>query len=211
VTGLFFVGNLLTNVPLPPDITQLVDLGFLANPLAIFVLPATLAATNLAGDVATLRSNGVSVFAYPLTIQLIRLGQPIGAFQFAVTGPPGVYTVLASPDLTTWSVLGAVSNSLGAVVIMDGTAHFSPQKFYRALQQSPPTNMVFIPPNTFMMGSPANEQDRNIFEGPQATVTLTHGFWIGKYEVTQGEYLSVMNTNPSDFPGDLSRPVSSVT
>jgi formylglycine-generating enzyme required for sulfatase activity len=29
--------------------------------------------------------------------------------------------------------------------------------------------------------------------------------------VTQGEYLSIMNTNPSDFPGDLSRPVSSVS
>jgi formylglycine-generating enzyme required for sulfatase activity len=42
-------------------------------------------------------------------------------------------------------------------------------------------------------------------------VTLTHGFWIGKYEVTQGEYLSVMNTNPSVFPGDLTRPVSDVS
>ena len=29
--------------------------------------------------------------------------------------------------------------------------------------------------------------------------------------MTQGEYLSIMNTNPSDFPGDLSRPVSSVS
>src|SRR6187549_3546791 len=33
---------------------------------------------------------------------------------------------------------------------------------------------------------------------------------MGKYEVTQGEYLEVMGTNPSNFPGDLSRPVSSV-
>ena len=29
--------------------------------------------------------------------------------------------------------------------------------------------------------------------------------------MTQGEYLSIMNTNPSDFPGDLSRPASSVS
>jgi len=42
-------------------------------------------------------------------------------------------------------------------------------------------------------------------------VTLSRGFWIGKFEVTQSEYLSVMNTNPSQFPGDLSRPVSSVS
>ena len=71
--------------------------------------------------------------------------------------------------------------------------------------------MVFIPPNTFTMGSPTNELHRQPNEGPQTVVTLTHGFWIGKFEVTQGEYVSVMNTNPSFFPGDLSRPVSSVS
>src|SRR5262249_13429594 len=80
----------------------------------------------------------------------------------------------------------------------------------RALQQSPRTNMVFVPPNAFTMGSPATEQDRSAEEGPQTEVALTHGFWIGKYEVTQGEYLSIMNSNPSNVQGDLSRPVSSV-
>ena len=147
LVGLFFVGNQLTNVTLPPDMTQLIGLGFLANPLATFVLPETLAATNLAGDVATLRNQGVEVFTYPLAVELIRLRQPIGAFQFAVTGPPGVYAVLASPDLAVWSELGAVTNSLGSIVFTDVAAHLSPQKFYRVLLQSPPTNMVFIPPN----------------------------------------------------------------
>jgi len=51
-----------------------------------------------------------------------------------------------------------------------------------------------------MMGSSTNEQDRNINEGPQTTVTLTHGFWIGKYEVTQEEYLAVMDTNRASSP-----------
>ena len=183
----------------------------LGNPLTTFVLSEPLAATNLAADVASLRNQGVSVFTYPLAVQLVRLRQPIGAFQFAITGPPGVYTVLGSTDLATWSAVGVATNPLGSVVFTDVTAHLSPQKFYRALLQSPPANMVFIPPNTFTMGSPTNELDRNIFEGPQTTVTLTRGFWIGKYEVTQGEYLAVMGTNPSDFPGDLSRPVSSVS
>jgi formylglycine-generating enzyme required for sulfatase activity len=61
------------------------------------------------------------------------------------------------------------------------------------------------------MGSPTNDLDSSSNERPQTTVILTRGYWIAKYEVTQGEYLSVMNTNPSVFPGDLSRPVSSVT
>ena len=32
-------------------------------------------------------------------------------------------------------------------------------------------------------------------------VTITEGFWMGKYEVTQGEYLAVMGSNPSWFNG----------
>jgi formylglycine-generating enzyme required for sulfatase activity len=71
--------------------------------------------------------------------------------------------------------------------------------------------MVHIPPNTYTLGSPTNELHRQTNEGPQTTVTLSHDFWIGKYEVTEGEYLDVTGTNPSFFPGDLSRPISSVS
>ena len=30
-------------------------------------------------------------------------------------------------------------------------------------------------------------------------MTISRGFWMGKYEVTQGEYLAVMGNNPSCF------------
>ena len=33
-------------------------------------------------------------------------------------------------------------------------------------------------------------------------MTISRGFWMGKYEVTQGEYLAVMGSNPSNFKGD---------
>jgi formylglycine-generating enzyme required for sulfatase activity len=39
-------------------------------------------------------------------------------------------------------------------------------------------------------------------EGPVRPVTLTKGFWIGQYEVTQPQYQAVMGTNPSHFRGD---------
>lgn len=42
-------------------------------------------------------------------------------------------------------------------------------------------------------------------------VTITHDFWIGKFEVTQGEYAALMGRNPSHFPGDSNRPVEKVT
>src|SRR6266498_878023 len=42
-------------------------------------------------------------------------------------------------------------------------------------------------------------------------VTLTRDFWLGKYEVRQGEYAAVMGKNPSHFPGDTNRPVEKLS
>jgi len=206
-------GNQLTNVTLPPDMTKLSTLTLTGNPLTTLVLSEALAITRLVGLVTSLPNQGVSVFTYPLAVSLLKPNRTLegNAFEFFVVGPPGIYAVLSSTNLAAWSVLGTTNNELGGILFTDEDINFSPKKFYRALFQSPPTNMVFISPNTFRMGSPTNEQDRSINEGPQTTVTLSRGFWIGKYEVTQAEYLSVMNTNPSVFPGDLSRPVSSVS
>ncbi|MCC6697773.1 MAG: formylglycine-generating enzyme family protein, partial [Candidatus Hydrogenedentes bacterium] len=59
---------------------------------------------------------------------------------------------------------------------------------------------VWIPPGTFVMGSPASEEGRNDDE-QQHQVTLTQGFWLGKYEVTQAQWQGVMGNNPSNFKG----------
>jgi formylglycine-generating enzyme required for sulfatase activity len=59
------------------------------------------------------------------------------------------------------------------------------------------------------MGSPENEVDRDSDEGPQA-VRLTKGFYMGKYLVTQRDYLAVMGSNPSNFPDDPNLPVEAL-
>jgi formylglycine-generating enzyme required for sulfatase activity len=48
-------------------------------------------------------------------------------------------------------------------------------------------DMAPIPGGTFEMGSPAGEKDRKADEGPQVEVKL-EPFWMGKCEVTWGEY-----------------------
>ncbi len=61
--------------------------------------------------------------------------------------------------------------------------------------------MVWIPPGSFRMGSPDNEAGRNDDEGPVHSVTISKGFWMGKYEVTQAQWNRVMDKNPSRFQG----------
>ncbi len=99
----------------------------------------------------------------------------------------------------------------------DPSAPTPGQRFYRAVSVAAPadTNLVFIQPGTFTMGSPTNEALRGSDE-VQHIVTISRGFWMEKFLVTQGNYLSVVATNPSYFTAangysdDLTRPVEQV-
>jgi formylglycine-generating enzyme required for sulfatase activity/tRNA A-37 threonylcarbamoyl transferase component Bud32 len=59
--------------------------------------------------------------------------------------------------------------------------------------------LALIPAGRFLLGSPENEAERGIDEGPQQEVAIPHSFRLGVYEVTQGEYREVMGSNPSQF------------
>ncbi len=110
----------------------------------------------------------------------------------------GNYTVVVSNDF------GSVTSALTPLQV-DGTpsAH---------TVASISMEMIFCPPGTFTMGSPTSETGRGTDE-TQHQVTLTNGFYLGKYEVTQAQYQTVMNGNseglnadPSQFKGS-NRPV----
>jgi formylglycine-generating enzyme required for sulfatase activity len=66
--------------------------------------------------------------------------------------------------------------------------------------------MVWINPGTFTMGSPETEPERSAIADreTQHQVTLTKGFYMGKYPVTQRQYEAVMGTNPSGFTTPVS-------
>ena len=69
---------------------------------------------------------------------------------------------------------------------------------------------VWIPPGTFTMGSPLDEKVRQANE-PQHKVTLTKGFYLGVYTVTQEEWQAVMGNNPSRCKGEKNLPVERVS
>lgn len=58
---------------------------------------------------------------------------------------------------------------------------------------------VEVPAGRFVMGSPEAEAGRASDEGPLREVTLPRPYWIGKYEVTQAQWLEVMKENPATF------------
>jgi formylglycine-generating enzyme required for sulfatase activity len=69
-----------------------------------------------------------------------------------------------------------------------------------------PSNMVFVEGGSFLMGNPSSDRPN---ERPVHPVQV-RSFYMGKYEVTQKEWVAIMGTNPSNWKGnDL--PVETVT
>ena len=164
----------------------------------------------------TIAALGLAAFTVSTKTQELNIATYAG---LTVRGEVGkVYSIeyvmglTQSNDASAWRCLEFLQLPASPYLWVDKSAPAMEKRFYRAVTMAPPTNMVFIPPGTFRMGSPQDEVDRDEWEGPQTDVIISRGFWIGKYEVTQGEYLEVMRSNPSLFqPGDTNRPVETVS
>jgi formylglycine-generating enzyme required for sulfatase activity len=79
----------------------------------------------------------------------------------------------------------------------------------KAFANSIGLKLVLIPAGKFTMGSPAGEKERDPDE-QQHEVAITRPFYMGVYEVTQGEYEKVMRYNPSHFKIGPEHPVEQV-
>jgi formylglycine-generating enzyme required for sulfatase activity len=62
--------------------------------------------------------------------------------------------------------------------------------------------LCWCPPGGFTMGSPPGELERRPDED-QVEVTLTKGFWMGKYEATQGQWKRVVGNLPGELTAEL--------
>lgn len=81
----------------------------------------------------------------------------------------------------------------------------------REVTNSVGMEFVLIPPGHFQMGTVQLIGNRNRHHGPAHEVTISQGFYLGKYEVTQHQWLSVMGQNPSWFDGCIHCPVERVS
>jgi formylglycine-generating enzyme required for sulfatase activity len=119
----------------------------------------------------------------------------------------GVYTL-------TYSISDGSSNEANATRVVNvGQASTHTADLNATVQ----LQMLWVEPGTFTMGSPTTEAGRSTNE-TEHNVTLTKGFYLGKYEVTQAQYEAVMTGNtdslsatPSQYGGNADRPVEKVS
>ena len=119
----------------------------------------------------------------------------------------GVYTL-------TYSVSDGASNEANATRVVNvGQASTHNADLNATVQ----LQMLWVEPGTFTMGSPTTETGRQPMQ-TEHNVTLTKGFYLGKYEVTQAQYEAVMTGNtdslsatPSEWPNNPNRPVEKVS
>jgi len=160
---------------------------------------------------------GLLFAARPVFSQAPALGVQLYA-GVNITGTTGrLFAVQATSNLAdsnSWACVDFVRLTATNCLWTDTSKNAaSGQRFYRTISAA--TNLVYILPGTFTMGSPTNEALRGTDE-VQHVVTITKGFYMGKNLVTQGDYLSVVGSNPSYFTPDngytldLLRPVEAL-
>ena len=165
-------------------------IGFLTNPMWANAQTSTLSLQLVGGNA---RVSVTADAGTPISVQ----------FTTDLSGNPTWVT------LTKYTLYGNPTVTIDPAGV--GTA-----RFYRAVVTAP-ANMAWVPPGGYAMGSPTNEAGRGPNNETQHTVTLTNGFFMGKLQVTQGAYVSLMHTNPSyfntnnGFAADLNRPVEQVS
>ena len=82
-----------------------------------------------------------------------------------------------------------VSNEIGSL-----KSYFTPLEVGKhrvELNSTVSIDMIWCPPGEFKMGSPTTEAGRDLDE-TQHQVTLTNGFYLGKYEVTRSQYKALL-------------------
>ena len=114
-----------------------------------------------------------------------------------------------------WNAGADVPDSYGTnwrpkVIASDGQSSGGGGTTSFSLPNGVSMEFVWIEPGTFTMGSPDSDSYGQSYEKPQHEVTISQGFWLGKYEITQGEWEAVVGSNPSYYQGS-SRPVEQVS
>jgi formylglycine-generating enzyme required for sulfatase activity len=122
-----------------------------------------------------------------------------------------------APVVPSWATLIEAQPDPAVVTDPAVRAAISATGFaWRVRDSGTQIEMLLVPPGTFQMGCimGSNQYGCNGSEQPVHTVTLTNAFYLGRYEVTQSQWVARMGSNPSyfqDSSDSASRPVEQVS
>lgn len=71
---------------------------------------------------------------------------------------------------------------------------------WRVRDKASGIEMLLVPPGQFTMGKTAGDMEAKANELPAHQVTLTKPFYLGRYEVTRGQWMNFMKSNPQSAP-----------
>jgi formylglycine-generating enzyme required for sulfatase activity len=184
----------------------------------------TITGTNLTGA-SSVTIGGVAatsvVVVSPTRITAVTPAGAAGAKTVAVTTAGGTATLTNGFTYVVSSVwYTVIQQTVDAAVVTNVamrnaiTASGLP---WRVRDTATQMEMLLVPAGTFTMGCTASNQYAcGANENPTHSVTLTQAFYLGRYEVTQGQWLAKMGSNPSYFqgagyPDAANRPVEQVS
>jgi len=115
---------------------------------------------------------------------------------------------IASQDNGIYSL--TVSNDFGSVVTQNVQVEVNAIRLYHTVPSASNMEMIWVEPGTCTMGQAGCETNHQ--------VTLTKGYYLGKFEVTQAQYEAVMtgnsqglNAKPSRWLNNNQRPVEKIS
>ncbi len=121
--------------------------------------------------------------------EIISAGLVVGSVTYQLDPEiPAGSVVSVSPDEDSSVAPGTVVD----LVVSNGS-EANPTLF---LPGDIPLDLVRIPAGSFQMGSPDTERSRQSNEGPVHTVNIGYDFYMGKYEVTDSQWLAIMEVWP---------------
>lgn len=118
---------------------------------------------------------------------------------------PGVYTVSVRVETPGGTYTATETNYIVVRTPDDEPGNIGETRSFADIE------FVWIPAGEFVMGSDDPGYATN-YTQPLRTVNISRGFWMSKYEITQGDWSAVMGVNPAYFPEPTgNRPVEQVS
>ena len=103
-------------------------------------------------------------------------------------------------------------NNWGFRAAMNASGSNPPREVKLDLGDGVTMEFAYIKPGTFIMGGENTKDSKwQGVEVPKHEVTITKGYYLGKYEVTQAQFQKLMGSNPSTASKDPNAPADTIS